>query len=339
MNYRIEPAATVYRGDFAEAVHYASVAVVNRKGELTHYLGNPMGIFMTRSSIKPFQLMPLILSGAADSFGFSPEQLSIMCGSHTGTDKHRTVVISNLELAGNLPGHLKCGCHVPLWMQIEKVFPSNGEEKDPVRHNCSGKHSGFLALSKHLDVNPNDYLNPESSTQEMIKENLSRYCEYNLDKISYAVDGCSAPNYPLPLINLALGFKKLANGEGENKEIIKAVKRIKDAMISYPFMVSGEKRFDYDLKCSFPGNVVCKIGAESTEGIGFSDTTLGIAVKIHDGNSRCLGPVCIEVLKQLGIIKDIKDFPYLKKYETPEIRNVSNIVTGKIAVNFTLKKI
>jgi L-asparaginase II len=334
----MEPAARVYRGDWVEAVHYASVAVVNEKGELTHYLGDPGAVFMTRSSIKPFQLIPLMVSGGADKFGFSSEQLAIMCGSHAGTDKHRDVVLSNLDQAGNNPEHLQCGCHRPIWMEVDNVYPNSGEDKDPVRHNCSGKHSGFLALARHMGDRPEDYLNPDSKSQKLVKETLSAYCEYNLERVRPAVDGCSAPNYPLPLKNLALGFKKLAVGEGDSLEIQSAVKRIKEAMTSYPFMVSGEKRFDYDLKCSFPGNAVCKIGAEAIQGIGFSEPVIGIAVKISDGNFRALEPVVLEVLKQVGIIRDMGDYPHLQKYESPPVCNSRNLVTGNNVAEFKLKK-
>ncbi len=334
----MEPAASVYRGQAIEAIHYASVAVVNDKGELTHYLGDPQVVFMTRSAIKPFQLLPLILTGAADRYRFSPEQLSVMCGSHAGTDQHREMVLSNLGQAGNGPEHLRCGSHRPIWMEVENVFPKQGEEKDPVRHNCSGKHSGFLALARHLDVPPEEYLDPDSKGQKLVKEVLSSYCEYESEAMPCGVDGCSAPNYPLPLKNLALGFMKLACGQGDTPEMKAAVKRVKEAMTTYPFMVSGEKRFDYDIKRSFPGNAVSKIGAEAIQGIGFSDPPVGIAAKISDGNFRALEPVVVEVFRQLGIIDSTDDYPALKRYERPPVRNNRDIVTGHVVAEFKLKK-
>lgn len=334
----VEIAARVFRGQSVEAVHYASIAVIDKNGRLTHYLGDPDLVTMTRSSIKPFQLMPFIVGGAADHFGYAPEQLAIMCGSHVGSDRHREVVMSNLALAGNAPEHLQCGCHWPIWMQMENIYPRHGEDKDPVRHNCSGKHSGFLAQARFLGEDQSQYLNPQSKTQQFVKETLARYCEYEPHKMFMGVDGCSAPNYPLPVRNLALGFKKLANSEGDDRHR-EAARRIKEAVTAFPLMVSGEKRFDYDLKRSFPGNVVCKIGAESVEGIGFSDPAIGIAVKIHDGNTRALGPICVEVLKQLGIIRNISDYQHLSPHESPELLNNRDLVTGHIVAEFKLKKV
>ena len=153
------------------------------------------------------------------------------------------------------------------------------------------------------------------------------------------VDGCSAPNYPLPLYNMALGFKKIMNGDATGKVTADILKRIKEAMTTYPEMVSGEKRLDLDLSQSFEGKLISKVGAESIEGIAFSDPPVGIAVKIHDGNQRALGAICLSIFKQLGYIKDIKDFPLLGKYEKPEVRNVSDILTGFIIPEFELKKV
>jgi L-asparaginase II len=332
-------AVEVYRGAVVEAIHYATVAVLDGDGNMTHYLGDPDEQFMTRSVVKPFQVLPLLLTGAADHFGFSPKQLAIMCASHVGSDEHREVVLSNLKQAGNNVKDLQCGTHLPIFMAMDKLYPTRGEDKDVLRHNCSGKHSGFLALARYLGEDASTYLDPSSRTQTMVKKAVADMCEYPVDEVQVAIDGCSAPVFSIPIKNLALGFKKLANGQGSTPEMTAAVRRVKEAMTTWPLMVSGEKRLDYDLKRSFPGNLVCKIGAEAIEGIGFSDPPVGITVKILDGNQRALGPVVVEVLKQLGIIGDIEDYPLLKRHESPEILNYRDIVTGRIKTRFELRKV
>ncbi len=333
-----EASVKIYRGESLEAVHEIAVAVVDAEGNLTHYVGEPSVTFMARSSIKPFQLMPLILSGAADKFTFSSEQLAVMSGSHSGTDRHVAVIKSNLERAGNGPEHLKCGCHWPIWMQADGIYPEHGEDREPIRHNCSGKHSGFLAQARFLDDAIEAYLNPQSQTQRMVRETIGSYCEFDLSQVSPGIDGCSAPNYPLPVRRLALGFKKLAAGEGADGAIRQAAVRVRDAIQAHPFMVSGDKRFDYDLMRSFPGKVVCKIGAEAIEGIGFKNPSIGICVKVIDGNTRALGPACVEVLKQLGLIAEMESVPFLKAHERPVILNNRDLETGRIVVDFRLKK-
>lgn len=322
-----------------EAIHYGSVAVVGGDGKLSHYAGDPYLKTMTRSSIKSFQVMPLLITGAADHYGFTSRQIAIMCGSHNGTDDHREVVFGNLERAGCRPTDLRCGTHWPMQMEQAREYPRNGEDCDPLRHNCSGKHSGFLALARFLGEPVEKYLDPNSKTQTMVRNVLAQMCEYPADQMPVGIDGCSAPNYPLPLYNLALGFKKLANLDAPDPKMMQVLARVKGAMTEFPEMVSGDGRFDLDLARSFPGNLVCKVGAESIEGIGLSDPPLGIVVKIHDGNWRALGAVCVAVLKQLGLIKSIDDFPYLKRHEMPEVRNVRNTVTGRIVADVSLKRV
>jgi L-asparaginase II len=224
-------------------------------------------------------------------------------------------------------------------MMISGEFPRHDEHKDFVRHNCSGKHSGFLALAKFLGEDVADYLKPESKIQQLVLDEISRLYEYPREKIVISTDGCSAPNFGIPMKYTALAFLKLANGMGENDDDIAILRRIKGAMTEFPEMFSGEGRFDLALMRSFPNNIICKVGAEAIEGIGFSDPPIGIAVKIYDGNQRALYPVCIEVLCQLGILTDIKQAEFLYPFYKAEIRNNMNILTGYVKAEFDLKKV
>ncbi len=331
--------AKVYRGEREEAVHYGTIVVVAKNGNLTHYLGDPNFFVFTRSSAKPFQLMPLVESGAADKFGFSPRQLAVICGSHAGTDEHREVVQANLEAAGNSTENLKCGSHLPIYMTLAGEYPKKDEHLDPVRNNCSGKHSGFLALTKYLGDDVAEYINPKSRTQQMVLDVIADVYDYPREKIVIGTDGCSAPNFGMPLIHTAIAYMKLATGQSKGKTKSETLKRVRDAMMAYPEMVSGEGRFDLALMRTFPGNIVCKVGAEAIEGIGFVDPPIGIGVKIHDGNQRALYPVCIEILRQLGILTDIEKAVHLKSFHEAEIRNHLKILTGRVKAEFRLKKV
>ncbi|MEW5924108.1 MAG: asparaginase [Candidatus Zixiibacteriota bacterium] len=330
--------AKVYRGKREESVHYGSIAVVDNKGKLTHYAGDPEFFTFVRSSAKPFQLMALIKTGAADKYDFSKKQLAVMCGSHIGTDHHREVVMANLEAAGNKPENLKCGTHLPIYMTQSGEYPKHEEHKDPLRHNCSGKHSGFLALARFLGDDVGKYLNPESKAQQLVLDNISRVYEYPKDKIILGTDGCSAPNFGLPLIHSAMAFMKLATGQGWDNEESAVLNRIREAMTEFPEMFSGEGRFDLALMRSFPGNIITKGGAEAFQGLGFADQAIGIAIKIEDGNARALYPVCIEALRQLGIIDDISHYELLMPFYKSELRNNANLLTGHIKAEFDLKK-
>ena len=331
-------AALVFRGEAVEAEHCADIAVVDADGQLTHYYGNPDAVYMARSSIKPFQALPLILTGGFDRFGFTDKHLAIMCSSHSGTDEHRDVVLSCLQAAGFSPENLQCGADWPLYIQFESVFPVDRDQYDPLRNDCSGKHSGFLALARQLGDPPSAYLDPNSRSQQMIKQAVADRCEYPSEAMRVGVDGCSAPNFSMPVKNLAIGFKNLAAGQAPEPEVRDALKRVRGAMTDHPYLVAGRKRFCYDLMRSLPGRVVTKLGAESVQGIGWVDPPLGIAVKVSDGAIRALGPICLHVLRRLGLVGEMTDVPDLQPYEAPEIRNARDIVTGRIRVDFDLKK-
>ena len=70
--------AKVYRGEREEAVHYGTIVVVDKDGNLTHCVGDPNFFVFTRSSAKPFQIIPLVESGNWRSFAARmPGRMSI----------------------------------------------------------------------------------------------------------------------------------------------------------------------------------------------------------------------------------------------------------------------
>ena len=74
--------AEVTRGGIVESVHEGMIAVVDVEGRLVASLGDPNAVIFYRSSAKPFQAIPVVESGAADRFGFTPAELALCCASH-----------------------------------------------------------------------------------------------------------------------------------------------------------------------------------------------------------------------------------------------------------------
>jgi L-asparaginase II len=331
-------AARVYRGSSIEAVHAASVAVVNEKGELVGSFGDPEQRFSFRSSTKPFQALPLVTSGAADAFGLDRRELAIACASHNGSDGHAEVVRRLLAHAGAGPEALDCGAHLPIELRLRREPAKRGEDRDPVRHPCSGKHAGFLLLARHLGEAHEAYLRPQSRVQTLVRAAVAGALGVAEDSLEVAVDGCSAPTFAAPLSALARGFVNLATARAPDPELARAFGVVRDAMLTEPSLVSGEGRFDYDLARSFPGNVVNKGGAEAVVGIGFREPALGIVVKVHDGADRALGAITIAVLRELGLVSDIALVPHLARHERPIIRNHAKRPTGEIVASVPLRR-
>ena len=143
------------------------------------------------------------------------------------------------------------------------------------------------------------------------------------------IDGCSAPNYALSLGALGRGADRLASAQANDGEFDAALCRLRDAMLVHPVLVSGQGRLDFALARAFPNRVVSKGGAEGIQLIAFTEPRVSIAIKIHDGASRALGPVCYAVLEQLGLLTDAARTK-LAEYAQPELRNARDRVTGHV---------
>lgn len=333
-NERDDVAVRVLRSEHEDAAHSASVAVVDERGIVIRSFGAARRKVVLRSAAKPFQALPLVTTGAADALGLGKAELALASASHNGSDGHVAGVRRLLELAGASPNALRCGTHLPIGMRLRGAYPEHGEDKDVLRHNCSGKHAGFLALSRHLGTPFEEYLSPNGAAQTAVRSAIEAACELPAGSLVPAVDGCSAPTYAVPLAALAVGFKNLALGAGTAAP---ALARVRDAMQAGPVLVSGEGRFDYDLARSFPGNVVNKGGAEAILGIGLREPALGIAIKVHDGGERALAPLAVAVLRELGLVTDLARFPLLARHERPQLSNYAGLRVGEIRAELTLR--
>ena len=148
MNY--EKKVSIYRGDIEESIHFGAAAVVNSSGDLIHAVGNPALVTFPRSALKFIQAIALIETGAAHAYKLDQRHLSLACASHAGEQIHVDLVDDWLHLLGLNENNLACGADYP--MEKQALFSALKKGSDPRRsfHNCSGKHSGFLTVCKHL---------------------------------------------------------------------------------------------------------------------------------------------------------------------------------------------
>src|SRR5918911_4219839 len=140
----------VTRGEIVESRHRGHIVAVDGAGNLIAQLGVPETLTYLRSSAKPFQAIPLVESGAADRFGFTEKEIALACGSHYGEAIHTETVASMLSKIGLDASALQCGAHEPLNPEAARVLRERGEPPTALHNNCSGKHSGMLALAVHL---------------------------------------------------------------------------------------------------------------------------------------------------------------------------------------------
>jgi L-asparaginase II len=320
--------ARVTRGDAVDSVHYGSVAVVDGGGRVIYAAGNPEHVTTTRSALKPLQALPFVAAGGVERFGFSLPQVALMCASHSGEPRHVEAVADMLARAGCTPAQLQCGVHPPLYYTARDELPPAGATFTPLQHNCSGKHAGMLAYCRHCGESVDTYLAYEHPLQEAIRQAVAHMCGVSASSLLAGIDGCSAPNYAVPLSRLAYAFARLASGR-EDARYGAAPSRLALAMRTHPEMVSGERRNDLALMSAGGGDWVTKVGAEGVQAIGIHSKGWGVALKVADGNARGLHPATVAVLDQLGVL-DAGRRAALDAWRAPEIRNYRGVVTGRV---------
>lgn len=311
-----EPVFELTRGQTLESVHFGAIAVVDSNGQLLAHYGNPAANPFLRSTAKPFQALALIERQGHLKYGLDEREIAITCASHSGTPEHVQVIQSIHKKTGFSESDLMCGMHFPMHEATTNEMRARGESPTPSQHNCSGKHSGMLALTRLTGTDEVDlpYIDPEHPIQKIIKTTFAEMCMQPEEAIAMGVDGCSAPVFAIPLVQAAWGFARLCDPEASHiqpDERVRACQTITAAMWKNPGMVGGPGRFDTHLMQVGGGRWIAKGGAEGYQGIGIfrnafgaNSPALGIALKISDGDSRGRigAAVSLEVLRQLGVL-------------------------------------
>ena len=320
------PLVEVLRGGIVESVHHGAIAVVDRHGRLLYAAGDPEVVTFTRSSLKPLQALPFAAAGGLDRYQLTTQETALLCASHSGEPRHVEAAASILAKAGNDAADLQCGTHPPVHYDVRGEVPPP-PPYSPLSHNCSGKHSGMLAHCAACGYDKRDYLAMEHPLQREIRTAVATMTGVAEGALHAGIDGCSAPNYAMPLARLALAFARLASADVD-AAYGRAPKQLADAMTAAPEMVSGEGRSDLTLARAGRGDWVCKVGAEAVQAIGIRSRGWGIAVKVADGGRRALLPATIATLEQAGLV-DAAARNLLSPLSTPTLRNYRGLAVGQ----------
>jgi L-asparaginase II len=295
-----EPMVAVRRGGLVESVHRGRLAVCDAREERIGSLGDPEGYVYLRSCAKPFQVLPLVLSGAAEAFGLVDEEIAVASASHNAEPRHVAAVRSILRKANVSEDDLQNGAHPPMHAPSAARLARSGESPRAIHGNCSGKHAGMLAVCVHAGWNPAGYRHPEGPLQKLVRDTVAKVCGVAPEDIRLAGDGCGVPVFVMPLGNLALGFARLAAGGHEDlpDDLNAAMRRVRDAMRDHPYMVAGTGRFDTTLMETT--DLVAKSGAEAVFACG-SPAGWGLALKVSDGAGRAVAPAALAALARRGV--------------------------------------
>jgi L-asparaginase II len=335
------------RGPLVENIYRGDVAVVDATGRLLFRVGDAGKTTFWRSSAKPIQAMPLVLTGAADAFGFGLEHLAVISASHNGEPVHVETVLEAMHKAGLGPELLQCGAHAPFDKASAEALTG---EPEALHNNCSGKHTGMLALAKHLGLPLENYLDPASDLQQLILANVADVVGLKPADIAIGVDGCGVPVFGLPIHAMAYAFARLAAPAYMPEGKAEAGRRFRDAMVQHPYLVAGRKRICSELMELPGGRFVAKSGAEGVYCVGVTAAGVaaspvlagvgaiggvGIAVKVEDGHAQVRHQAVVSVLRHLGLLSD-SDVPALERYGTYRIKNHAGRVVGESRAVFSL---
>lgn len=266
----------VRRGQTVEARHVVH-AVAVRDGAVVAEAGDGGLVTFMRSSAKPIQALPLARARA----DLEDRELAIASASHRADPEQLSAVRSLLAKAPAQEDELECG--------------PEGDPPSPLRHNCSGKHAGFLALARARGWDSRGYRLADHPVQRTMLAEVAAAAGVKEDEIPTAVDGCGVVNFALPLERMAYAFSHFTQLDGGS--------RVAGAMRANPRLIRGPGAPDTVIMESLRG-WIAKGGAEGLLCAAAGDG-MGVALKVVDGSARAVGPAAAILLGRLGTPVDV----------------------------------
>ena len=322
----------IWRGSYLESVHTGMAVICDKEGEISHQWGDPNALILPRSSAKMMQAIPLIISGAEQKFSIGDDLLALACASHNAAKIHLSRVVGWLSNLGFSETDLRCGPQPSKDPHVKKEMREKGQSPCQIHNNCSGKHAGFLSVSRHLNAGP-EYTDPDHPVQLLVMDVFQELTENKVDGI--VIDGCSAPNPAMPLYSLAKAMSWFATAHKRHDQLSKAALKLRNAMVNYPDLVAGDQRACTNLMKACEKKAILKTGAEGVFVAILPELEKGIALKIFDGGTRASECAITSLLIQLGVLSP--SHPTALAYTHAPILNWRNIETGMMKASNSFK--
>jgi L-asparaginase II len=292
----------VTRGDRVESIHRGAIAVCDANGGVRLAVGGIDELVYPRSSLKPVQAIPLIESGAAAHYSLGSEEIALACASHSGEPQHTARVAAWQAKIGCSVSDLACGAHCPMHDATANEMVARGEKWTPLHNNCSGKHTGFMTVARMIGAPVAGYEQPGHPVQRQVERTFSELSEVP-GPLPYGIDGCTVPNFAVPLRALALAFARIADPANLAPSRAEACRRIFSAMTAHPELVAGTGRACTRLMRQSPA-IAVKTGAEGVFVAILPSLGLGAALKVDDGAGRAAETTIAALLIALGALPD-----------------------------------
>lgn len=325
----------------SECVHRGLVIVLDGLGNTILSMGDAQTPLHMRSCAKPFQVMPLLETGAfSDTYSprHSLADLALMMSSHAGQRLH-TDRVKQILSTYNLDVHaLRCGAHAPNDHLTQYQLLNDKEAPSQLHNNCSGKHAAMLITSLLRGYSLEDYEDINHPLQQQIKIVLALFADTKAERLAHGIDGCSLPSFVLSAHELALMYARLSAWRSSAPAhvpqwITQGIDAIWQAAMDYPDFIAGPRRFDTVMIKAGRPHMLCKSGADGLQAIAIAPSIkyphgLGIIIKIADGDPK--QQTRIHVLKAvLDKLKCWPKDPDLDKF-IPRFKNYRGLVTGGV---------
>jgi L-asparaginase II len=319
----------ITRSNIVERAHLGALMLFGNGKVLAEFgHGEPDDCYYLRSCAKPLQASVCADLGVFEHFGFSQDEIAILCASHSGSFENISTVEGILEKLDLDISYLQCGVHMPLDRESREYLIKNDLKPNPLHHNCSGKHAGFLAACVKEGWDLPSYLDINHPLQQQIYSRIGVYCEYGFGTVSK--DGCGAPIVAMPFENMCRGFLNCFENYSQ----------IKEAMSQKPYMMGGHNRIDSEIVFATKGRLIAKVGAEGLCMVYNSELHQTLLVNILDSNEQARAVVLIQAMLDLGwISKDEIENNPLKSLFEKQVKTQSGDVVGEIRPTFNLKSL
>lgn len=273
------------RGNWVENRHRAAFCVADSSGKIVASAGDVDHPIFPRSAIKSLQALALFESGAVDQFALDDRDLALACASHKGEPIHVEGVERFLDKIGMSADQLECGAHVPSDKAAREAMRAKGEAPTALHNNCSGKHTGMLAVAKAMGVDPKGYIEQDHAVQKLVRSCVEKVVGDTMSTDRCGRDGCSIPTWASPLRGFATGFAKLSDPNSDLPALYtQAGQRLFDACAQNAMLVAGTDRIDTDAMEAFKGQLMMKVGADGVFCGALRNSHLGFALKVDDGS-------------------------------------------------------
>jgi len=339
----------VFRGVEVESRHRVHAVVVGRTAGEEVRFGDPTILTYWRSSMKPFQALPLVEDGVTEALPLEPAELALCCASHAGSPDHVKAVADILERMGLDEGDLRCGPHPPLDREEARALARSGQEARAIHNNCSGKHAGMLALAVHHGWSTEGYTEQDHPVQGRIRGALRDWLDVDPGGLTWGVDGCGVPTPYLSLRQMARAFARFGraaadgglpgvgaatdargpDGERAAGPGSTPAARVVAAMTGHPERVSGWGRPVTRIMEATGGRLLAKEGAEGVLCLAGPSEGWGLALKVSDGARRATTPAALAIVESMGFLGAV-EAEALEDLRRPVIRNRRDVAVGEV---------